>query len=402
MPQITKKTLTKREFILKNHAHMSDEEMARELTHLLDKSISRQSVKSMRQRMGLVKIPTEILPNKRGWNYIPAHQQLDRPYKDKEFVLSTPEIEKIKTEHKEMRETLDLISKVEMGLRVHKIDPPKETGRMTRAAAVWVASDWHLEEGVKPEWVNNLNHHDLRVSQNRSKQFFEHGLRLTDMLSRDVHLERIVLALLGDFITNDIHEEMKEVNLLTPMEAILFAQEQIASGIQYILDNSSYELTLVCASGNHGRTTDENYYSTEYGHSLEHYMYRSLAKHFENNKRVQIIINNAYHTILDLYGYRIRFHHGHAIRYGGGVGGLYIPVNKKISQWNHAIPVNLDVFGHFHTYRDGGTFVSNGSQIGYNAYALRNGLPFERPQQALFLVDEKRGKTISAPILYED
>jgi len=43
-------------------------------------------------------------------------------------------------------------------------------------------------------------------------------------------------------------------------------------------------------------------------------------------------------------------------------------------------------------------FVSNGSLIWYNAYAESIKADFEKPAQAFFLVDKKRGKTIQAPI----
>jgi hypothetical protein len=402
MPQVTQDTLDRRQFIKDNYSKMSDKEMAIAYSEKVGEWHSPRAFKSMRQRMGLEKIPqVNRYENKHGWNYVPKHQQLDRPLKGVKYVITTPEIEKIKTEHKQLTEFRDSFTKIEHGVQVHKIKPYVGGKHSTEAVAVWVASDWHIEERVKKEWVNDLNEHDLDISLSRSEQYFRNALRLTDIFARDVNINRICLALLGDFITNDIHEEMREINILQPMDAILKAQEYIASGINFVLENSNYSLDIVCASGNHGRTTDENYYSTESGHSLEHFMYHSLATFFKGNPRVKFTINNSYHTIVDILGYKVRFHHGHRIKYGGGVGGLYIPVNKKIAIWNNAIPVNLDVFGHFHTMRDGGSFVSNGSQIGYNAYALGNGLPFERPQQAMFLIDSKRGKTISAPILYE-
>lgn len=402
MPQVTQDTLDRRQFVQRHYEKMTDQEMSDAYFVLTGKRVSRQGFKSMRQRMGLEKVP-KLIPKDKGvgWDYVPKHQKLEKPYKDAKFIVTTPEIEKIKVEHSQMKETLDSLTKLERGVKVHTIKPYSDAKSKTEAVAVWVASDWHIEERVKPEWVNDLNSHDLEVSASRSEQYFRNALRLTDIFARDVQINRICLALLGDFITNDLHDEMKEVNILQPMDAILRAQEYIASGIQFILDNSTYNIDIICASGNHGRTTDDNYYSTESGHSLEHFMYHSLETFYKGNKRVKFTINNSYHTYVDILGTKVRFHHGHRIKYGGGVGGLYIPVNKKIAQWNQAMPAKIDVFGHFHTMRDGGNFVSNGSQIGYNAYALGNGLPFERPQQAMFLIDSKRGKTISAPILYE-
>jgi hypothetical protein len=56
---------------------------------------------------------------------------------------------------------------------------------------------------------------------------------------------------------------------------------------------------------------------------------------------------------------------------------------------------------HFHQLRDGGNFVSNGSLIGWSSYAVSIKAEFEKPKQAFFLIDRKRGKTVSAPILFD-
>lgn len=93
--------------------------------------------------------------------------------------------------------------------------------------------------------------------------------------------------------------------------------------------------------------------------------------------------------------------HGHAIRYGGGVGGIYIPINKAIAQWDKSERADLTVFGHFHQQRDGGNFICNGSLIGYSSFAQSIKADFEKPKQCLFLIDSKRGKTCTWPILVD-
>jgi len=283
---------------------------------------------------------------------------------------------------------------------VFKIKPKAKGKKDTEAVVVAVASDWHVEELVKKDWVLGKNEHNLEISKARAEQFFQNALRLTEIVARDVNVHKMVLPLLGDFITNDIHPEMMEVNLLLPNEATKRAQSYIASGIKFLLENSDLELLIPCSTGNHARTTKLPYKSTEHGHSWEHLMYDNLRWYFEDEPRVKFIINDSYHTIVDILGYKVRFHHGHEVRYQGGVGGLYIPVNKKIAQWNKAITVDLDVFGHHHSLKHGGNFIANGSQIGYNPYAMRGGFDFEKPKQAFFVIDEKRGQTWFAPILY--
>jgi hypothetical protein len=287
--------------------------------------------------------------------------------------------------------------------QIFKIEPKIPSGN-SESVAFMVASDWHIGERVDEEQVNGLNKFTPEIAKTRAINFFSGGQRLWDILRRDTQIKVIVLALLGDFINNTIHDDAKESNLLGNISAIRQAQDLIVSGINFLLEHTDAELKVVCASGNHGRMTDRQRIATEAENSIENYMYHNIASIFKDEKRISFIISEAYHSYINLWNsYTVRLHHGHFIKYGGGIGGIYIPVNKAIDQWNKEKlheRVDLDVFGHFHQYIDAGNFVSNGSLIGYNSYAISIKAPYERPQQAFFLVNKKyASKTMVTPII---
>lgn len=283
---------------------------------------------------------------------------------------------------------------------VYEITPSRSKGDV-EAAVIMVASDWHVEEIVEPGSVNNLNEYNPEISERRAQKFFRSGMRLTNIMQKDVRVGTIVLPLLGDFITNDIHPELAENNAQLPVEAIMTAQSYIASGIAFLLEHFDGKLVIPCHSGNHGRTTHKVHMASEHGHSLEFFMYQNLAKFFRSEDRVYFEIPQAYHSYLRIYDQTVRFHHGHSILFYGGVGGIYIPVNKAISQWNQAHRADLDIFGHFHQMRDGHRFLSNGSLIGYNAFGLRIKAEYEPPRQAFTVIDNKHGRTATWPILVD-
>ena len=266
------------------------------------------------------------------------------------------------------------------------------------ATAFIIASDWHIEETVRPSDVSGLNEYNLEICDKRVKKFFSNAVKLLEITQKESRVNQVVLALLGDFISGHIHLELLENNTLLPADAIWRVQNYLISGINFLLNNSKIELTIICHGGNHGRMTKRIHHATEQGNSLEVYMYNNIALHFKNNKRINFVIAEGYHTYVDVYDYKVRLHHGHAIRYAGGVGGIFIPVNKAIAQWNKGRTVDLDVFGHFHQFKDGGNFICNGSLIGYNAFALSIKADYEKPKQAFFLIDRKHGKSIVAPI----
>lgn len=282
----------------------------------------------------------------------------------------------------------------------YKIEPREGSGT-SEATPVVIASDWHSEEIVKPSSVNGLNEFNLDIFEQRCTRFWQSSLRLIRLLNQDVKITTVVLALLGDFITNDIHEEMSENNALLPADAIINVQAKIIAGIEFWLNHSKYNLVIPCKVGNHSRTTKTTRAASEAGHSLETLMYALIIAHFRNEPRIKFVVEDSYLTYVDIYSQTLRFHHGHELKFSGGVGGLFIPTYKAVDKWNEGHKAALDIFGHFHQSRDGGSFVANGSLIGYNAYAIRNKFSFEPPRQTLLLIDKKRGRTFSCPILLQ-
>ena len=285
------------------------------------------------------------------------------------------------------------------------IEPYTPSGE-SESAMVVVASDWHLEETVKPEQVSNKNEYNLDVFAQRNQNFLHGVMAWYKINAGATTIRTVVLALLGDFITGSIHDDLAEGNSLAPAEAIHKAFSVIVSDLKFLLANTprNVQFVLPCHSGNHGRMTKEQRIATEAGNSLEYFMYLMLQDYFASEKRVKFIVQPGYHSYVRFFegAYEVRFHHGHQINYAGGVGGITIPVNKAIAQWNKARPVNLDVFGHFHTRFDGGNFICNGAMIGYNAYAVSIKASYEKPSQSCFLINKEYGeKTAVMPIFLD-
>lgn len=274
---------------------------------------------------------------------------------------------------------------------------------LNEVTAVIVASDWHIEEPVDASTVNYMNEFNLEIAERRIHRFMQNAAKLVNMFAKSSNLRNAVLALLGDFITGSIHEELAETNQLAPVEAAIAVKNYLISTIEYILENTDLDsLTVVCKVGNHGRITKKCYNATELGNSLEYFVYDAIYHYYLNSDIVNVIVEDSYHTYLDVYDYTIRFHHGHRLSYNGGVGGLHIPVNKAIASWNRGIKADLDVFGHWHQWVPTDTFICNPSLIGYNAYAIGIKAPFEPARQSFFLVDKRHGKTVVCPIFLED
>jgi hypothetical protein len=282
--------------------------------------------------------------------------------------------------------------------RTKKAKPIRRHRKGTgQATAVICLTDWHCEETVESATVNGLNEYTLEIAKQRIERTFRKALYLLEFARGISDIRELVVWLGGDFITGYIHEELEESNQLSPVEAVQWAQHELYSGLTFLADHAGVSKIRVPTSyGNHGRTTGRTRVSTRHRNSFEWLLYRNLAQQL--GKPFEFTIQPGYHSILDIQGHKTRFHHGDAIRYQGGVGGITIPVNKAIAQWNKSVRCEYDFFGHYHQFLETWGFVSVGCLIGYNAYALEIKADYQAPSQAFAVIDREYGKVMALPI----
>ena len=262
-------------------------------------------------------------------------------------------------------------------------------------------SDWHVEEEVDPEKMHGVNEFNLKIAEARAHRFFVNSLRLINLTARDSVIRRVCVGLLGDLFSNSIHPELMEINQLGPQPAARFAKDLIVGGIQYWLKNSDLTFEINCVGGNHGRMTEKTRIATNAENSLETFAYWFLAAEFKDEPRVTFRIAPGDMLYSQIFpGYRVRFIHGDQISFGGGVGGVTIPLNKWIGRQDQSIRADLTCLGHFHQLLDGGRFLLNGSLIGASPYSQRFGFSPEPPAQQFALIHSRGGgcKSIVAPI----
>lgn len=258
------------------------------------------------------------------------------------------------------------------------------------ATPVFMCSDWHVEETVDPRTVNGLNAYSLIEAEARIERLGDAMCWMIDHHRKSFEIRECVLWLGGDLLTGYIHDELREGNSLSPVQTVLWLQTRIERVIAKLLAVSGLEsVTVVTSHGNHGRTTVKTQISTGAANSYEWLLYHQLRRTFESNNRVQFHVADGEFIYLDVNGVTIRFTHGDAAAYGGGVGGITIPLNKAIAKWQTHKHASITCLGHFHQLYDLPGFVVNGSLIGTSPYGLRVG-GFELPAQASFLIDAKR------------
>jgi hypothetical protein len=284
------------------------------------------------------------------------------------------------------------------------IEPRERTSGLREGTPLILASDWHVEEEVRPVEVAGRNRYNLEIASQRMERFFEASLWAIKH-QRDVYKIRDMIAWFGgDFITNFLHDENAQSNLLSPTDAILFWETNVIKGIDYWLTDPEVEqIVIPMNDGNHGRTTKRMQSSTRTQMSLEVLAYAHIATHYRNEPRLKFILPTSQFTFLDdVYGRTIRFLHGDVFQYGGGVGGITVPLMRSLARWESVKHADLTAMGHWHQRICLPNVLVNGSLIGYNAYAMGGGFPFEAPVQSMRMLDASRWIGADIPLNVSD
>jgi len=274
-------------------------------------------------------------------------------------------------------------------------------GKRHPATMVVLLSDIHCEESVRPEQVNGLNSFDLDVCEARLAELQSRFAAMLEHERQLCQIDRVCVWLGGDLISGMIHPELAEENSLHPLAAIRWVGERLRGFLDSVSEQAR-EVIVATSCGNHGRTT-EKLRTNEADTSYEQHLYLTMRS-AETKPNIEWRIGEGHLNYVDLDGFLVRFCHGHAIRYQGGIGGIHVPLNKAVSSWDATQRANLTCIGHWHqfSWSRSGRYVTNGSVIGHSAYAVRIKATYEPPCQAAFVIDHGRNEVTKAYPLFCD
>ena len=288
--------------------------------------------------------------------------------------------------------------------KLRPIRPRLKGKTSSESTLVVLASDWHIEEEVLAKSVQHLNAYNPEIARERAERFFRSILKLLDINRKHTRIDAIVLWLGGDFITGSLHEENLITTAMLPLEAINLAGELLADGIATLLEHGKLTRIVVpCSFGNHGRLSKKPYYSKAATANLEWHLYARLAQDFESESRLEFhVTESRLNEGVEVFGRRLRFHHGEDLRYSGGLQGTFGRLFKAHTAWNQTTPCFMSFVGHWHQHKVfDGVGAINGSLIGYSAYSQMLLCEYEPPRQTFLMIEKDHGLTSSGPIFVE-
>lgn len=262
-------------------------------------------------------------------------------------------------------------------------------------------SDLHWGEVVRASEVGGINSYDMATAAER----VQNVVNKTVVLLRD-HVvgdyPGIVLCLGGDMISGSIHDELLQTNEGTVMQQMLDLFEHLQTAIQQLADEFG-RVHLPCVTGNHGRS-NKKWQAKQRGHlSYEWLLYRFLERAFAKDSRITFQIPDGPDADYDLLCTRYRLTHGDSFRGGDSTIGAIGPVTRGALKRGRmagamGMPFDIMLLGHWHTLTWGSNFIINGTTKGFDEFAMSLSITPEPPSQALWITNERHGRTIQLPV----
>jgi hypothetical protein len=269
--------------------------------------------------------------------------------------------------------------------------------------ALMFLSDVHFDEVVARNQVNGCNEYNREIAVQRLKNTFRNAIVLCKgYLSRPKY-DGAVVALGGDMVSGNIHDELAETNAATIMQTSLVLEEVLIEGIGEMADAFG-KVHVPCVTGNHGRIHKKPRAKNRAFENYEWAIYQRVARYFKSDARITFDIPDGSDAMFSLYDKRYCLTHGDQFSGGNGIGGIMVPIRRGVAkklERQQAIgdPFDVCMMGHWHAYHHMSGIIINGSVKGYDEYAAANNFGFEVPQQALAIVHPKHGQTFRMPIL---
>lgn len=281
-------------------------------------------------------------------------------------------------------------------------------GRQGRAAAGMLLSDIHMGEVIAPEEIAGINAFNPDICRARVQRYFNATCHVSSRLMSDCDVSGALIALAGDMISGDIHEELRITNALTSHEQVAAVIEAIEPGIRMALDAFG-RVHVVSVPGNHSRVTHKPTAKLYSRASYDTLIAAMLSERFRSESRVTFQFGPDKDQAVNMFGFEHFITHGDKIGTRGGMGfaGPLLPIvrgAKKIEAQQASIGRKPDYIwhGHYHTTANAGNVLSNGSVPGYSEYASDLRAAVEPPQQWLAILHSHWGMRERVPIQLED
>ena len=181
-------------------------------------------------------------------------------------------------------------------------------------------TDTHIGEHVDEKQMAGLNKYDFEIFNKRLHGWSEQVLNLVSHRRNSVEVSELVVPMLGDMISGDIHEELTRTNIDNCMGQMIRGANLIAQALRYLAPHFSV-IRVPCVVGNHGRMTRKPPMKDKYM-DWDYLMYQWVAAFCSNQKNIQFDISQSFFHVFPVADRNILMMHGDAVSGGGSAQSL--------------------------------------------------------------------------------
>lgn len=337
-------------------------------------------------------------------------------------VKAERELERIKLENENLKsinkkllrtdgfvydETLDAIKKV---LENEKIIPQEAFKaevihkKEHSEIACLVVGDWHLGEKVSKEQTNGAANYNVYVCANRVFELIKATKQILEYHKKIYKLEKLIIPLLGDFVSGSIQPELVLSNELTDSYSTVLVTRLLGFLINE-LKTLDIPLQLECVTGNHGRILDHKQPTKNLtAKNWDWVIYETLVTLYSNDPQVKINVHTGQMAHVSMFNWKYIIEHGYGVKAGkeedleSRLRALYDDSTYREITGLKGSSFDCVIIGHLHRGKFLERVIVNPSLIGITELTNAWRLKPVRAGQTLFGVSRKHLRTWTYPI----
>lgn len=323
--------------------------------------------------------------------------------------LAPKELKAAKADIADLERQVDVLTALD-GIEVSPPEwaQPAKPKRGHRATANLVLSDLHLDEVVDPAQMRGANAYNREIALMRLERLGQNTIKMARDYIAGVTYDGLFLWANGDFVSGNIHQELRETNAADVIDTVDFYVDPVAALFDQLADFFG-KVHVISTVGNHGRSTQKPQAKGSVRSSFDWLFMRGIWRHFRSDKRFTWNITESKDARETCYSTRYLVEHGDDMKGGDQIAGPLRPVSMagfRSTVLEASLPdgelFDCQVVSHFHRYTPLPRAKMNGSLVGWNEYAKGRKYPWEPPQQAFWLTTPEHGTSLDMPIRCSD
>ena len=194
-------------------------------------------------------------------------------------------------------------------------------------------SDTHVGERVYKEQMRNLNEYNFDIFNKRMYGWANQILKHATYRRQIAPVDELIIPMLGDMISGDIHEELARSNMANCMEQMIRGASIIGQALMYLAPHFT-KITVPCVVGNHGRMTRKPPMKDKYM-DWDYMLYQWIAAFCKNQDNLEFHIPRSFLTTFKIHDKVVLIMHGDSISGAGSSGSITGAIAKLRSVFQY-------------------------------------------------------------------